>query len=81
MPAVSEKQRRLFAIAEHHPEELKSKNKGILKMSHQQLHDFAATPGLGGSTPGPPKPKQTLTPRYPGALNLAKKKANGNSYF
>jgi len=43
MPAVSEKQRRLMAIAEHHPEKLKTKNKGVLKMSHQQLHDFAST--------------------------------------
>jgi hypothetical protein len=43
MPAVSEAQRRLMAIAEHHPEEVKSKNKGVLSMSHKQLHDFAAT--------------------------------------
>lgn len=43
MPAVSKKQRRAMAIAEHHPSELYSKNKGLLKMSHQQLHDFAAT--------------------------------------
>lgn len=32
-----------MAIAEHHPSEVYSKNKGVLKMSHQQLHDFAAT--------------------------------------
>lgn len=43
MPAVSKKQRRLLAIAEHHPEEVSAKNRGVLKMSHQQLHDFAST--------------------------------------
>jgi len=43
MPAVSVKQRRAMAIAEHHPEELNKKNRGLLKMSHSQLHDFAAT--------------------------------------
>jgi hypothetical protein len=32
-----------MAIAEHHPGELYAKNKGLLKMSHSQLHDFAAT--------------------------------------
>lgn len=42
MPAVSEKQRELFAIAEHHPEKLHKKNRGLLKLSHQQLHDFAS---------------------------------------
>jgi len=43
MPSVSKNQRRAMAIAEHHPEELYAKNKGLLKMSHQQLHDFAST--------------------------------------
>ncbi len=33
-----------MAIAEHSPEKLYAKNKGLLKMSHTQLHDFAATP-------------------------------------
>ena len=42
MPAVSKAQRRLMAIAEHHPSEVSAKNRGVLKMSHQQLHDFAA---------------------------------------
>lgn len=46
MPARSEKQQELMAIAEHHPSEVSAKNKGVLKMSHQQLHDFAATKGL-----------------------------------
>jgi hypothetical protein len=47
MPAVSKKQRRAMAIAEHHPEELYGKNKGLLKMTHGQLHDFAATKEKG----------------------------------
>ena len=46
MPAVSEAQREVMAIAEHHPEKLYKKNRGLLKMSHQQLHDFADTKGL-----------------------------------
>ncbi len=47
MPAKSEAQRRLMAIAEHHPEKLHKKNKGVAKMSKQQLHDFAATKEKG----------------------------------
>ena len=43
MPAVSKAQRRLFAIAEHHPGELYKKNRSLLGMSQQALHDFAAT--------------------------------------
>jgi hypothetical protein len=43
LPALSIKQRRVMAIAEHHPDKLKSKNKGLLKMSHKQLHEFADT--------------------------------------
>ena len=47
MPAVSKKQRIVMAIAEHHPSELRAKNKGLLSMSHKQLHDFASTPEKG----------------------------------
>jgi hypothetical protein len=43
MPAVSKKQRQAMAIAEHHPEKLYTRNKGMLKMKKGQLHDFAAT--------------------------------------
>ena len=46
MPAVSEKQREAMAIAEHHPSELYARNKGMKKMTHGQLHDFATTKGL-----------------------------------
>lgn len=37
-----------MAIAEHHPGQVSAKNRGVLKMSHQQLHDFAATKHLSG---------------------------------
>lgn len=43
MPAVSKAQQELMAIAEHSPGKLYARNRGLLKMSHQQLHDFAAT--------------------------------------
>lgn len=43
MPAKSKAQRQLMAIAEHHPEMVNPENRGILKMSRNQLHDFAAT--------------------------------------
>jgi hypothetical protein len=47
MPAVSKSQREAMAIAEHHPEKLSGKNKGLLKMSKGQLHDFASTKEKG----------------------------------
>lgn len=47
MPAVSQKQQEAMAIAEHSPSKLYAKNKGLLKMSHKQLHDFAITPRKG----------------------------------
>lgn len=47
MPATSKAQRRLMAIAEHHPSKLHKKNRGVLKMSKGQLSDFASTPEKG----------------------------------
>ena len=47
MPALSKKQRILMAIAEHHPEKVSAKNKGVLSMSKQQLHDYASTSEKG----------------------------------
>jgi len=47
MPAVSKKQRRLMAMAEHHPEKVKKKNKGVLKMSDDQLREFSETEESG----------------------------------
>ena len=51
MPAKSEAQRRLMAIAEHNPKALYKENKGVLDMSKSQLHDFAATKGMHEKTP------------------------------
>jgi hypothetical protein len=47
VPAVSRAERSAMAIAEHHPEQLYARNRGLLKLSHQQLHDFASTPAKG----------------------------------
>jgi len=47
MPATSQKQQMAMAIAEHEPSKLKPANRGLLKMSHSQLHDFASTPRKG----------------------------------
>jgi hypothetical protein len=43
MPSRSKAQRRLMGMALHSPEKLKGKNKGVLKMSDEQLSDFAST--------------------------------------
>jgi|GEM_PF-5135107 len=32
-----------MAIAEHHPEKVYARNRGVLKMSKGQMHDYAAT--------------------------------------
>ena len=47
MPSVSQAQQKAMAIAEHNPKALYKSNRGLLKMSHQQLHDFAATSRKG----------------------------------
>jgi hypothetical protein len=43
MPAYSEKQREMFAIAEHHPEKLNKENKDVAKLPHSTLHEFASS--------------------------------------
>ena len=45
MPAKSEAQRKLMAIAEHHPSELYKRNLGVLSMGKGSLSDFASTKG------------------------------------
>ena len=47
MPAVSKKQRRLFAIAEHDPGASAEAGKLAKSMSKSKLHDFAATKEKG----------------------------------
>lgn len=32
-----------MGLAEHHPEKLYARNKGVAAMSRSQLHDFAST--------------------------------------
>ena len=44
MPAVSQKQAKFMAIAEHEPGKLRGKKPN---MTHAQLHDFAATKRRG----------------------------------
>jgi hypothetical protein len=46
LPAKSQAQRRLFAIAEHAPGELYAANKALAKLPHKTLHEFASTKGL-----------------------------------
>jgi hypothetical protein len=72
VPAESKKQQMATAIAEHEPEKLYARNRGLLKMGHKQLHEFAATPrkGLptkvkkkfsgGGAVIGDPKEHQNF---------------------
>jgi hypothetical protein len=69
MPAVSQAQQSLMAMAEHDPDEVSDKNKGVLKMSHSQLHDFAST--KRSALPHHKKakkfgPRKKQMPHYPG---------------
>lgn len=47
MPAKSIAQRKAIAIAEHSPGKLYARNKGLLSMDKEDMHDFAATPEKG----------------------------------
>lgn len=47
MPAESRAQQQAIAIAEHDPKKLYKRNRSLLRMTHAQLHDFAATPTKG----------------------------------
>lgn len=47
MPATSKAQQQAMAIAEHTPDKLYARNKGMAQMSKSQLHDFASTPRKG----------------------------------
>ena len=49
MPSVSKAQQIAMAIAEHNPSKLYARNKGLLKMSNKQLHEFSV-----GSEKGKP---------------------------
>jgi hypothetical protein len=43
LPSESKAQQQATAIAEHNPSKLYKKNRSLLRMTHQQLHDFAST--------------------------------------
>ncbi len=47
MPAESQAQQRVMAIAKDEPGKLYARNKGLLKMSKEQLSDFASTKRKG----------------------------------
>ena len=47
MPAVSRKQQQMMAIAEHAPEKLYKRNRGVLEMGKKKLHEFASTKRRG----------------------------------
>lgn len=47
MPAVSESQRRMMAIAKHSPGKLYKRNRPALSMTEEQLSEFASTKEKG----------------------------------
>jgi len=47
MPAKSKVQRRMMGIAEHHPEKLFKRNRGVLSMGKGEMDKFAATKEKG----------------------------------
>lgn len=62
MPARSKAQRRAMAIAEHHPEKLYKRNRGLLAMTKSQLQDFATTKEKG--LPARKKKKKSNNPYH-----------------
>jgi len=63
MPSTSKKQQAATAIAKHHPEKLFKRNKGLLKMSKNQLSEFASTPTKGLPKKASAKAKATVNTR------------------
>ena len=47
MPAVSKAQQKAMAIAEHAPDKLYKRNRGLLGMSREKLSEFASTKRKG----------------------------------
>ncbi len=75
MPSDSQDQQRAMSIAEHNPKKLYARNRGMLKLGHKQLHDFASTPrkGLPKHSPSESAASRVLSgksksPRNMGAL-------------
>jgi len=64
MPSVSRAQQAVMAIGEHEPEKLYPRNRSVLGMSKQQLHEFASTPRKNLPEHAPKKKKTFNYPRY-----------------
>ena len=47
MPSKSKAQRKMMAIAEHHPEKLNKGNREVLEMSKEQMHEYLSTKEKG----------------------------------
>lgn len=47
MPAKTEKQRKMMAIAAHNPSKLHKRNRGVLKMGKKKLREFAKKKDTG----------------------------------
>ncbi len=72
MPAVSKAQQAMMAIAKHSPGKLFARNKGVLKMSKDEMEKYASTP-----TKGLPKHKNALRSMVEGNTKVARKVAKG----
>lgn len=62
-----------MGLAEHHPDKVKGKNKGVLNMSKGSLHDFAATKekGLPDKVKKPKHKKKTGSKFAGGGMKFA----------
>ena len=64
MPAKSKKQQQMMSIAEHAPEKLHKENKGVLKMTHSEMHDYASTDTKGLPVKVKKEKKHTTTIKH-----------------
>lgn len=78
MPSVSQNQAIAMRIAEHAPDKLYPRNKGMLKMSHSQLHDFSVTKSAGLPKKKRPKhPMAAMLGESPEEEMMEMKRGNG----
>ena len=68
MPAKTQVQQQAMAIAEHNPNALYKRNRGLLKMSKEKLHEFAST-----KRKDLPKRKNSLVSLLEGNAKVARK--------
>lgn len=64
MPSTSKRQQALMAIAEHEPSKVKPENKGVVKMTKTQLHEFASTDTKGLPVQVKKEKKHTTTIKH-----------------